>query len=194
MFRMRTILTIAALALGLAACANNSSSSAGAGGVYGGGGATSAPSAATGAATIQAAKVPGVGTVLTNGDGMTLYLFEADTGTTSTCSGDCATNWPPVTTSGNATGTMGATSSMLGTTTRDDGSTQGTYNGHPLYTFVGDTSSGQATGQGINAFGGLWYAVTTAGTAATGGSSGGSNGGSNGGSGGNSGYGNGGYG
>ena len=194
MFRMRTILTIAALALGLAACANNSSSSAGAGGVYGGGGATSAPAAATGAATIQAAKVPGVGTVLTNSDGMTLYLFEADTGTTSTCSGDCATNWPPVTTSGNATGTMGATSSMLGTTTRDDGSTQVTYNGHPLYTFVGDTSSGQATGQGINAFGGLWYAVTTAGTAATGGSSGGSNGGSNGGSGGNSGYGNGGYG
>jgi len=89
---------------------------------------------------------------------------------------------------------MGATSSMLGTSTRDDGSTQVTYNGHPLYTFVGDTSSGQATGQGINAFGGLWYAVTTAGTAATGGSSGGSNGGSNGGSGGNSGYGNGGYG
>ena len=194
MFRMRTILAIAALALGLAACANNSSSSAGAGGVYGGGGATSAPAAATGAAAIQAAKVPGVGTVLTNSDGMTLYLFEADKGTTSTCSGDCATNWPPVTTSGNATGTMGATSSMLGTTTRDDGSTQVTYNGHPLYTFVGDTSSGQATGQGINAFGGLWYAVTTAGTAATGGSSGGSNGGSNGGSGGNSGYGNGGYG
>ena len=194
MFRMRTILTIPALALGLAACANNSSSSAGAGGVYGGGGATSAPAAATGAAAIQAAKVPGVGTVLTNSDGMTLYLFEADKGTTSTCSGDCATNWPPVTTSGNATATMGATSSMLGTTTRDDGSTQVTYNGHPLYTFVGDTSSGQATGQGINAFGGLWYAVTTAGTAATGGSSGGSNGGSNGGSGGNSGYGNGGYG
>jgi predicted lipoprotein with Yx(FWY)xxD motif len=187
---MRTILTIAALALALAACANNSSSSAGAGGLYGGGGATSAPAAASGAAAIQAAKVPGVGTVLTNSDGMTLYLFEADTGTTSTCSGDCATNWPPVTTSGNATATMGATSSMLGTTTRDDGSTQVTYNGHPLYTFVGDTSSGEATGQGINAFGGLWYAVTTAGTAATGGSSGGSNGGS----GGNSGYGNGGYG
>jgi predicted lipoprotein with Yx(FWY)xxD motif len=193
-FRMRTILTIAALALGLAACANNSSSSAGAGGVYGGGGATSVPAAASGTAAIQAAKVPGVGTVLTNSDGMTLYLFEADTGTTSTCSGDCATNWPPVTTSGNATATMGATSSMLGTTTRDDGSTQVTYNGHPLYTFVGDTSSGQATGQGINAFGGLWYVVNTAGDAVTGGSSSGGNGGGNGGSGGNSGYGNGGYG
>jgi predicted lipoprotein with Yx(FWY)xxD motif len=182
---MRTILTIAALALGLAACANNSSSSAGGGGLYGGG-ASSAP-AATSAAAIQAAKVPGVGTVLTNSDGQTLYLFEADTGTTSTCSGDCAASWPPVTTSGNATATMGATSSMLGTTTRDDGSTQVTYNGHPLYTYVGDTSSGTASGEGINAFGGLWYAVTTAGTAATGSGSGGGNGG-------NSGYGNGGYG
>src|SRR6187549_3218957 len=177
---MRTILTIAALALGLAACANNSSSSAGAGGVYGGGGATSAPAAATGAAAIQAAKVPGVGTVLTNSDGMTLYLFEADKGTTSTCSGECAANWPPVTTSGNATATMGATSSMLGTTTRDDGSTQVTYNGHPLYTYVGDTGSGTASGEGINAFGGLWYAVTTTGTAAKGASSGGGgNGGGN---------------
>jgi predicted lipoprotein with Yx(FWY)xxD motif len=186
-FRMRTILTIAALAMGLAACANNSSSSAGAGGLYGGGGATSAPMA-TGAAAIQAAKVPGVGTVLTNSDGQTLYLFEADTGTTSTCSGECAANWPPVTTSGNATATMGATSSMLGTTTRDDGSTQVTYNGHPLYLYVGDTGPGTASGEGINAFGGLWYAVTTTGDAAKGTSSNGGNGG------GNSGYGNGGYG
>jgi predicted lipoprotein with Yx(FWY)xxD motif len=182
-FRMRTILMIAALALGLAACANNSSSSAG-GNPYGGG-ATSAPPMASGAATIQTAKVPGVGTVLTNGDGMTLYLFEADTGTTSTCTGACAQSWPPETTSGNATGTMGATSSMLGTTTRDDGSTQVTYNGHPLYTYAGDTSSGTASGQGINAFGGLWYVVNTAGDAVKGGGGGG---------GGNSGYGSGGYG
>ncbi len=181
MFRMRTILMIAALALGLAACASNSSSSAG-GNPYGGG-TTSAP-AATGAATIQAAKVPGVGTVLTNSDGMTLYLFEADTGMTSACTGACAQSWPPVTTSGNATGTMGATSSMLSTTTRDDGSTQVTYNGHPLYTYAGDTSSGTASGQGINAFGGLWYVVNTAGDAVKGG----------GGGGGNSGYGTGAYG
>jgi predicted lipoprotein with Yx(FWY)xxD motif len=182
---MRTILMIAALALGLAACANNSSSSAGGGSLYGGGGATSA-SAAMGAATIQTAKVPGVGTVLTDSNGKTLYLFEADTGTTSNCTGACLAVWPAVTTSGNATGTMGATSSMLGTTTRDDGSTQVTYNGHPLYTYSGDTGSGMANGEGLNTYGGLWYAVTAAGTAAKGsGSTGG---------GGNSGYGNGGYG
>src|SRR5262245_3716191 len=190
MFRMRTILMIAALALGLAACASNSSSSAGGGGLYGGGGATSSPAAMGGAASIATATVPGVGKVLVNGDGQTIYLFEADTGATSACSGACASLWPPVTTSGNATATMGATSSMLGTTTRDDGSTQVTYNGHPIYTYTGDTASGQANGEGLNTYGGLWYAVTTAGTAAQG--SGG--GGGTGGSGGNSGYGNGGYG
>ncbi len=185
---LRTILTIAALALGLAACANNSSSSAGAGGLYGGG-ATSAPAAATTAAAIQTGKVPGVGTVLTNSDGQTLYLFQADTGTKSTCSGECASLWPPVTTTGDATATMGATSSMLGTTTRDDGTTQVTYNGHPIYTYSGDTTSGQANGEGLNTYGGLWYAVTTSGTAAMSSGSGNSGGNS-----GNGGYGNGGYG
>ena len=191
MFRMRTILTLTALALGLAACANNSSSSAGAGGLYGGGGTPTGTGTTTssGAATVATAKVGDLGTVLVNGDGMTLYLFEADTGSTSTCSGECAGIWPPLTTTGNATGTMGASSSMLGTTTRDDGSTQVTYNGHPVYLYTGDTAAGQANGEGINHFGGLWYAVTTAGTAAM--PSGGSGSGGNGSGGG---YGSGGYG
>lgn len=166
MFRMRTILTIAALALGLAACANNSSSSAGAGGLYGGGGTTPPSLTSSGAATVAAAKVGGLGTVLVNGDGRTLYLFEADTGSTSTCTGVCAGIWPALTTSGNATGSMGASSSKLGTTTRDDGSTQVTYNGHPVYLYSGDTAAGQANGEGLNTYGGLWYAVSTAGTAA----------------------------
>jgi predicted lipoprotein with Yx(FWY)xxD motif len=185
-FRMRTILTIAALAMGLAACADNSSSSAGGSGLYGGT-TSSGTTAASGPAAVATAKVPGVGTVLVNSDGHTLYLFEADTGTKSACSGECAALWPPVTTTGNATATMGATSSMLGTTTRDDGSTQVTYNGHPIYTYSGDTTSGQANGEGLNTYGGLWYAVTAAGTAAQGSGTGGT-------SGGNSGYGNGGYG
>jgi predicted lipoprotein with Yx(FWY)xxD motif len=191
MFRMRTILTIAALALGLAACANNSSSSAGAGGLYGGGATSTGTTTSSGAAAVATAKVGDLGTVLVNGDGMTLYLFEADTGSTSTCSGECAGIWPPLTTTGNATGTMGASSSMLGTTTRDDGSTQVTYNGHPVYLYTGDTAAGQANGEGINHFGGLWYAVTTAGTAAmpSGGSGSGNGSGGSGG-----GYGSGGYG
>jgi predicted lipoprotein with Yx(FWY)xxD motif len=184
MFRMRTILTIAALALGLAACANNSSSSAGAGGPYGGGGTSTGTTASSGAATVATAKVGDLGTVLVNGDGRTLYLFEADTGMTSNCTGECAGIWPALTTTGDATGSMGASSSMLGTTTRDDGTTQVTYNGHPVYLYTGDTAAGQANGEGINHFGGLWYAVTTAGTAAmpSGGSgSGGTGGGSGGG-------------
>src|SRR6476661_1486691 len=179
MFRMRTILAIAALALGLAACANNStSSSAGGGGLYGGGGSTGTTTS-SGAATVATAKVGDLGTVLVNGDGMTLYLFEADSGSTSNCTGECAGIWPPLTTTGNATGTMGASSSMLGTTTRDDGTTQVTYNGHPVYLYTGDTAAGQANGEGLNHFGGLWYAVSTAGTAAMpgGGSGSGGNGG-----------------
>ena len=190
MFRMRTILTIAALALGLAACANNSSSSAGAGGLYGGGATSTGTTTSSGAATVSAAKVGDLGTVLVNGDGRTLYLFEADTGSTSTCTGECAGIWPALTTTGAATGTMGASSSKLGTTTRDDGTTQVTYNGHPVYLYSGDTAAGQANGEGINHFGGLWYAVTTAGAAAM--PSGGSGSGGN--SGGSGGYGTGPYG
>jgi predicted lipoprotein with Yx(FWY)xxD motif len=188
MFRMRTILTIAALALGLAACANNSSSSAGAGGLYGGGGTSTGTTTSSGAAAVATAKVGDLGTVLVNSDGQTLYLFEADTGSTSTCTGECAGIWPALTTSGAPTGSMGASSSMLGTTTRDDGTTQVTYNGHPVYLYSGDTAAGQANGEGINHFGGLWYAVTTAGTAAL------PSGGSGNGSGGSGGYGSGGYG
>jgi predicted lipoprotein with Yx(FWY)xxD motif len=193
MFRMRTILAIAALALGLAACANNSSSSAGAGGgLYGGGGTPTGSTTSSGPATVAVAKVGDLGSVLVNGDGRTLYLFEADTGSTSTCTGECAGIWPALTTSGDATASMGASSSKLGTTTRDDGSTQVTYNGHPVYLYSGDTASGQANGEGLNTYGGLWYAVTTAGTAAMGSGSG--SGGNGGGSGGSGGYGSGGYG
>jgi predicted lipoprotein with Yx(FWY)xxD motif len=194
MFRMRTILTLAALAFGLAACANNSSSSAGAGGLYGGG-ASTPTTVSSGAATVATAKVGDLGTVLVNGDGSTLYLFEADTGSTSNCAGACAGIWPPLTTSGAATGSMGASSSMLGTTTRADGTTQVTYNGHPVYLYSGDTAAGQANGEGINHFGGLWYAVSTAGTAAMpSGSGSGGNGGGNGNGSGGGGYGSGGYG
>ena len=192
MFRMRTILTIAALALGLAACANNSSSSsAGAGGLYGGG-ATTPSLTSSGAATVATAKAGDLGTVLVNGDGHTLYLFEADTGSTSTCTGGCAAIWPALITTGAATGSMGASSSKLGTTTRDDGTTQVTYNGHPVYLYSGDTAAGQTNGEGLNTYGGLWYAVSTAGAAAM--PSGGSGSGGNGGGNGSGGYGTGPYG
>jgi predicted lipoprotein with Yx(FWY)xxD motif len=116
----------------------------------------------------------GKATVLTDSKGLTLYSFAPDTAAKSACSGPCAVNWPPV------KGPV-ATSGVKGTfttITRSDGSTQETFNGHPLYTFIGDKSPGQANGNGLNAFGGVWKEITTSGTApagtpSTGGSGGG---------------------
>jgi predicted lipoprotein with Yx(FWY)xxD motif len=165
MGRIRFIIAIAALGVGLASCASNSSA-----GYGGSGGSTSAPGTSS-AATVATAKVGDLGTVLVNSDGFTLYLFENDTGSTSTCVGTCAGTWPALTTSGDPAASDGADASMLGTTTRDDGATQVTYNGHPLYVYSGDTAAGEANGEGIS---NVWYAVTTQGTPAqTGGGSGG---------------------
>jgi predicted lipoprotein with Yx(FWY)xxD motif len=91
---------------------------------------------------------------------MTLYWFAPDTSTTSKCTGSCATYWPPV--KGPATAGSGVTGT-LGTITRSDGTTQATYDGHPLYTYAGDTAPGQAKGNGLNASGGLWYEMTASG-------------------------------
>jgi predicted lipoprotein with Yx(FWY)xxD motif len=102
-----------------------------------------------------------------------LYSFAPDTPTTSKCNGTCAQNWPPVTGPVTASGVTGT----FGTITRSDGSTQATFDGRPLYTFVGDTAPGQNKGNGLNAAGGLWHEVTTSGTAPTGSSSSNSGGG-----------------
>ena len=136
-------------------------------GCGGGGSKASAPPAspktASGApATVGVANV-GLGKVLVNSHGRTLYLFGKDSGTTSTCSGACAVNWPPLRASGKPTLGNGADSSLVGTTMRSDGKPQVTYNGHPLYLFSGDAKAGDTNGEGVNAFGGLWYAVSPAG-------------------------------
>ena len=101
--------------------------------------------------------------MLTTAKGFTLYWFAPDTATKSNCTGSCATYWPPV--KGPATAGAGVTGT-LGTITRSDGSTQATYNGHPLYTYVSDTAPGQAKGNGLNASGGVWHEVTVSGAAA----------------------------
>lgn len=95
--------------------------------------------------------------------GFTLYWFAPDTATKSNCDGSCAQIWPPV--KGPATAVTGVTGT-LGTITRSDGSTQATYNGHPLYTYTADTAPGQANGNGINASGVVWHEVTVSGAAA----------------------------
>jgi predicted lipoprotein with Yx(FWY)xxD motif len=112
--------------------------------------------------------------VLTNAKGFTLYWFVPDTSTKSNCNGSCATIWPPV--KGPAAAGSGVTGKFT-TITRSDGSMQAVYNGHPLYTYTGDTGPGQNHGNGINASGGVWHEVTVSGAAAPAGSSSSSGGG-----------------
>lgn len=181
MFRTRSISTffvggtvIAALALSACGSDNNNSSK-------------SANTTTTQAKSASSATVvvdtTDLGKVLADSKDRTLYLFMKDSGTTSECNDACATAWPPLTVSGTPTAASGAEASLVGMTTRADGTTQVTYNGHPVYRFSGDQSPGQTAGQGLTAFGGAWYAVSptgeqVTGTASSSGSSGTSSGGS----------------
>jgi len=109
-----------------------------------------------------------MGTYLTNGSGRALYLFAADHGGKSACSGACAAAWPPLKTTGPPKAAGGAKAGKLATMSRPDGSKQVTYGGHPLYSFTGDTAAGDTNGQGSTAFGAKWWLVTPNGTALTG--------------------------
>ena len=126
-------------------------------GVAAAGSGASAPASAGGG--LKAVQIGGV-SVLANARGFTLYSFVPDTATKSVCNGSCAAYWPPV--KGPVTAGPGVTGS-LGTIKRSDGSTQATYDGHPLYTYVGDSALGQAHGNNLNLNGGLWREVPTAG-------------------------------
>lgn len=130
----------------------------------GGGSDTATPTTASGSpATIGVANGGDLGDILVNSQGRTLYLFLKDSGTKSECTGACAVNWPPLRTSGKPTEGNGANASLVGTTSRPDGKAQLTYNGHPLYLFSGDKEAGDTNGEGLNAFGGGWYALAPAG-------------------------------
>jgi predicted lipoprotein with Yx(FWY)xxD motif len=122
-------------------------------------GAGGAGSAGGGAPTVQAVQIGGA-RVLANAKGFTLYWFAPDTATKSNCNGSCAAYWPPV--KGPVTAGSGVTG-RLGTIRRADGSAQATYNGRPLYTYIGDTAPGQAHGNSLNLNGGLWHEVTASG-------------------------------
>src|SRR4051812_45679951 len=107
------------------------------------------------------------GKYLTDGSGRTLYVFAADKSSTSTCTGACAGEWPPFTTSGKPSASSGAKASLVATSARDDGTTQVTYAGHPLYYFSGDQAAGDMNGQGLDDFGGIWTAATASGGTVT---------------------------
>jgi len=119
-----------------------------------------AASSGTAAMTIGLQSVSGIdGKILADGQGRALYLFTADKSSTSTCTGACASAWPPVTASAMPMAGGGVSQSLLGTTKRADGTEQLTYNGHPLYYFSADTGSGMAKGHGLKAFGSDWYVL-----------------------------------
>ena len=126
--------------------------------------ATTAASTGGGSSGAVSLADTGLGQVLVGPDGNTVYLFEKDTsGDTSTCSGECASDWPPLTTKGKPTAGSGVDASKLTTFKRDDGTTQIAYNGHPLYYFSGDSSPGDTNGNESDAFGGEWYAMNASG-------------------------------
>ncbi len=159
--RNRWLVPVGAIAatLVVAACGSSSSATGGSGG--GSSPAAAAPAAAS-SSTLSTMKV-GSATLLTNAKGFTLYWFVPDTSTTSKCSGTCAHYWPPV------HGPVTAGSGVKGTLsviTRSDGTKQATWNGHPLYTYIGDTAAGMAKGNGLNLSGGIWHDIALTGTAA----------------------------
>jgi predicted lipoprotein with Yx(FWY)xxD motif len=179
--RTSPALLAAAVALAAAGCGSNSkstsssaaaspsSTSTASGGYrgYGGGGssgtstASTTPASASGSVTVIATSSK-LGTILAAGPKQkTVYLFEADTATTSACSAECAAVWSPV--SGTAGAGAGASSSALGTITRSDGTKQVTYNGHPLYYFASDAGKGDTRGQGLKSFGSDWYVLAPSG-------------------------------
>jgi predicted lipoprotein with Yx(FWY)xxD motif len=159
--RLRMLLALLAVAAAsaiLAACSSSGTSSTSGSGS--GSTGTSSPAAAT-TGNLKTTTIGGA-TVLTNAKGFTLYSFAPDTSTKSNCNGTCAQFWPPVKGPATASGVKGT----FGTIKRSDGSTQATFDGHPLYTFAADTAPGQAKGNGLNEQGGVWHEITTSGAAA----------------------------
>jgi predicted lipoprotein with Yx(FWY)xxD motif len=142
-----------------------SSAAPAAGGAYGHSSASTTSAAGTGAGSVQVASKHGkLGTILAAGPKkLTVYMFEADTGSSSACSGACASVWPPVTSAAAAKAASGAKAPDLGTITRSDGTKQVTYKGHPLYYFVKDKDDGDAYGQGLKEFGASWYVLQPSG-------------------------------
>src|SRR5512132_2541270 len=144
--------TVALVAVVVAGC-GGSSGTVGGGSLYG----TAKPAPKTASATVSTRETK-LGRILVDANGRTLYLFEKDKGATSSCSGACASIWPPLT-AGKAKGGTGVTAAELGTTKRSDGKTEITYAGHPLYTYAGDQKPGAVAGQGLDQFGAEWYVL-----------------------------------
>jgi predicted lipoprotein with Yx(FWY)xxD motif len=123
------------------------------------GGTSDAPTTPPAGVTLLTAKgIPG--TYLTDGRGRALYMWDADRHGASTCYDQCAVDWPPLTITGTATAGPGVQASLIGSTTRSDGTHQVTYGGWPLYYFAPDTGPGQLSGQGDTGYGAVWWVIS----------------------------------
>jgi predicted lipoprotein with Yx(FWY)xxD motif len=156
-FLSATALVLAALAV--AGCGSSGGSNAS--------GSSAPPKTANGQSATLGVANENLGKILVDSQGRTLYLFERDSGTTSTCTGACAIEWPPLLSTGKPTVGGGANASIVATSARSDGKRQVTYNGHPLYLFSADRKPGDVNGQGVDAFGGLWYVLSSSGNEVT---------------------------
>jgi predicted lipoprotein with Yx(FWY)xxD motif len=160
--RNRWLVPVGAIAATLVIAACGSSSSTGNSGTGSGAGSSPAAAAGSSGGALSTTKIGGA-TLLTNANGMTLYWFVPDSTTASKCYGSCAKYWPPVL--GPVSAGSGVTGT-LGVITRSNGAKQATWNGHPLYTYIGDTSPGQNKGNGLNISGGVWHDIVLSGKAA----------------------------
>jgi predicted lipoprotein with Yx(FWY)xxD motif len=151
---------LAALAAVVAGCGGASKAAAGTSGSRG-------PQHGASQSVVIGTRTGPLGSYLTDGSGHALYMFASDSSTKSTCSGQCATYWPPLLAKGKAATSGGVGSAKLGTIARSDGSKQVTYDGRPLYYFALDKGPGQTTGQGLSDFGAKWWLLTSAGTPIT---------------------------
>jgi predicted lipoprotein with Yx(FWY)xxD motif len=158
MTRLLLALALPAVALAVAACGGGSSSETAATSNN----SSSTSNQASGAATVDLAKTD-LGKVLASSGGRTLYLFERDKGSKSTCFGACAAAWPPLTTSGKPKAGNGVSAAKLSSSSRGGGVSEVTYNGHPLYLYAGDSARGQTNGQGLDQFGAEWYVLSASG-------------------------------
>jgi predicted lipoprotein with Yx(FWY)xxD motif len=177
----RSVVAVAGVSIVLAACGSSaktstppatSAASAASAGTAGSAGTTSGSGASNASVTVSAARLPGLGSVLVNGDGRTLYVLASEKGGKVTCTaaGGCTTVWPPaVLPSGMAQGIAGSgvQASLLGTVKTAAGDVRVTYGGWPLYTFEGDAGSGTAKGQGVKDSFGLWWALSPSGSPIT---------------------------
>ena len=154
-------LAVLALASTLVLAACGSSGSSGTSSTATGTTAASSPRPAA----VVATKTTSLGTFLVDAKGRALYLWDADHGAKSACSGACAQAWPPLTSATTPEASGAVKASLLGTTRRADGSREVTYAGHPLYYYEGDSTPGQTTGQGSDSFGSPWWVVSPAGKA-----------------------------